>query len=268
MPASSDEVARQDLAPRPVERVGRRLEVDHPRDVAAQALHHQPRLRQDAHGPERQERDQPPAARPHPPGDRDGGERQHHHQLAAREPPALHRQGDEGGDEPAGGEGEGQRRRPRRPPRREGPQGGDQQQPGRLPGGDAEVAVHEEAHQPAAATEVVGVGADHLELAVDEVGPGGVGRRAAVEGLVEDQEGHRRQRQPRAQPEGDPGAAAAPQAPEPDQGEGDGHGRVLHREPRQAHDGERRAPRARRGRSGPVSAATPATVASAPTISG
>ena len=130
-------------------------------------------------------------------------------------------------------------------------QGRDDQEPGRLPGGDAEVAVDQQAEQPDAAARVVRVEADHAELAgALELVAAGVRGDAAVDrlvhGQVDDPAGGERA--------GEDGGGAAPvrppQAARGDQVERGGDGGVLHRQPGQRDDRQREHGQRARGRPG------------------
>src|SRR5918992_1642866 len=156
-PPAHGQVVGQGRPPGPVQRVGGGREVDRPADPAGGALGDQPgegqHPAQRGHG----QQQAPASVRARPPGDGQGGQGQDHHHLTAREPPAVHGQGDKGGDQPAGGQRQGQGGPAGRAAPGQGGHRRDGQQPGRLPGGQPEAPVDQQADQAAAAAQVLGV---------------------------------------------------------------------------------------------------------------
>ena len=142
------------------------------REVADEALRQQPeKVERAEHEPGR-DRDPGPGPDGRPPRDREHRQREHDDDLAAGPPPALHRERDEGGVEPAGGE----RERQRRPAGRAAvQQRGERRDASRNAGCQTTRPKPRSTSRPARRTDATGVvrrGADDGGLAAGEVGAG------------------------------------------------------------------------------------------------
>ena len=85
-----------------------------------------------------------------PPRDGQHGEGDHDDHLAARPPPAVHGEGDEGGVEPSSRQHGEEQHAARRPPAGQGGRGGHDRECRRLPEGETEAVIDEQTHEPPA----------------------------------------------------------------------------------------------------------------------
>ena len=98
----------------------------------------------------------------------------------------MHGEGHKRGVEPACCDQDGQEPEPGRPAG--GGQGRDDQQPGRIPGGDSEAPVHQQTDQPPAPSHKVDVDADNTEFTrLDKVVTGLIGSPSTIDQLMSPQ---------------------------------------------------------------------------------